>query len=76
MSTYLRPRAAGATIFFTVNLAHRGTALLTERVNLLRDAVQQTKAERPFEIEAWVVLPDHLHCIWTLPESDSGYPVR
>jgi putative transposase len=76
MSTYLRPRAAGATIFFTVNLAHRGTALLTERVDLLRDAVQQTKAERPFEIEAWVVLPDHLHCIWTLPLDDSGYSVR
>jgi putative transposase len=76
MSTYLRPRAPGATIFFTVNLAHRGTSLLTEQIGLLRNAVRQTKAARPFAIEAWVVLPDHLHCVWTLPEGDSDYSAR
>ncbi len=76
MSTYLRPKVAGATIFFRVNLAHRGTTLLAERVDLLREAVRQTKAERPFGIEASVVLPDHLHCIWTLPVGASGYSVR
>ena len=76
MSTYLRPRAPGATIFFTVNLEHRGTSLLTEQIGLLRNAVRQTKAARPFAIEAWVVLPDHLHCVWTLPEGDSDYSAR
>ncbi len=76
MSTYLRLRAPGATIFFSVNLAHRGTSLLTEQIGLLRDAVQQTKAARPFVIEAWVVLPDHLHCVWTLPEGDRDYSAR
>ena len=76
MSTYLRPRAPGAAIFFTVNLAHRGTSLLTEQIGLLRDAIQQTKAARPFVIEAWVVLLDHLHCVLTLPEGDRDYSAR
>jgi putative transposase len=42
----------------------------------LRKAVQVTRAERPFRIDAWVVLPDHLHAVWTLPEGDADYSVR
>lgn len=38
--------------------------------------MRQTRAERPFAIAAWVVLPDHLHCIWQLPEGDCDYSVR
>jgi putative transposase len=38
--------------------------------------VRETRAERPFRIDAWVVLPDHLHCLWTLPEGDAEYSVR
>ncbi|MBB1499422.1 transposase [Paracoccus sp. MC1862] len=76
MPRYLRPRLPGVPIFFTVALAQRGSSLLLEEVEQLRQAVRVTRAERPFAIEAWVVLPDHLHCIWRLPEGDTDYPAR
>lgn len=76
MSRYVRPRQPGASIFFTVALAARGSDLLIREIDTLRDAVRRTRTERPFDIEAWVVLPDHMHCIWRLPEGDSGYSVR
>ena len=57
-------------IFFTVALAQPGSDLLLREINLLRQAVRLTRAERPFVINAWVVLPDHVHAIWTLPDSD------
>lgn len=46
------------------------------QVETLRQAVRATRAERPFHIDAWVVLPDHMHCVWTLPEGDAGYALR
>jgi len=76
MSTYRRPAHPGASIFFTVALQDRGSGLLCAEVSRLREAVAQTRAERPFAIEAWVVLPDHLHCVWTLPEGDADFPTR
>lgn len=76
MPEYRRPGVTGATIFFTVNLADRDGDLLVRHVDLLRDAVRATRAERPFGIEAWIVLPDHLHCIWTLPAGDADYSTR
>ncbi|MEQ9258797.1 MAG: transposase [Roseovarius sp.] len=76
MARYLRPRVAGATIFFSVHLARRGSTLLTDEIGALRAAVRQTRAERPFEIDAWVVLPDHLHALWSLPEGDADYGTR
>lgn len=66
----------GGTYFFTVNLAHRGSDLLVRHVDILREAVRITRVERPFEIDAWVVMPDHLHCVWTLPSGDSNFSVR
>lgn len=76
MSAYRRPRLPGASIFFTVALAQRGTTLLTDEIDRLRLAVAVTRRERPFTIDAFVVLPDHLHCVWTLPERDSDYSTR
>lgn len=76
MSRYIRPRQPGASIFFTVALAGRGARTLVEQVESLRNAVRMTRAERPFRIDAWVVLPDHMHCVWTLPEGDADYSVR
>lgn len=76
MSNYLRPRINGASIFFTVALADRQSDLLMREFTRLRDAVQQTRNERPFHIGAWVVLPDHLHTVWTLPPDDTNYSVR
>ncbi|MEZ5759632.1 MAG: transposase [Paracoccaceae bacterium] len=76
MSRFIRPRKPGATIFFTVALAERGSDLLVREIACLRQAVAATRAERPFGIDAWVVMPDHLHCVWTLPEGDAAYSVR
>jgi putative transposase len=76
MPDYCRPRIPGATVYFTVALMDRGSRLLVERVGLLREAVKATRAERPFGVEAWVVLPDHLHCVWRLPEGDADYAVQ
>jgi len=76
MSCYIRPRRPGASVFFTVTLAARGSDALVREVETLRQAVRVTKQERPFHIDAWVVLPDHMHCVWTLPEGDSDYATR
>lgn len=63
-------------MFFTVWLAERGATTLVDHVDVLRRAVSRTRAERPFDIDAWVVLPDHIHAVWTLPPGDSDYAVR
>ena len=76
MSNYRRPFIPGAGIFFTVALANRGSRMLVDHIDLLRGAVRQTRQERPFAINAWVVLPDHLHCVLTLPAEDADYPTR
>lgn len=76
MSSYLRPCVPGAAIFFTVALADRRSDLLLREIDRLRRAVRDTKADHPFHIAAWVVLPDHLHCIWQLPDGDADYPTR
>ena len=76
MSTYVRPKLTGATVFFTVNLVARGTDLLVRHIDILRDAASRTRRDKPFRIDAWVVLPDHMHCIWTLPEGDADYSNR
>jgi putative transposase len=73
---YRRADVAGGTYFFTVNLADRSSRLLIEHVDCLRDAVRVVKRRRPFEIVAWVVLPDHLHAMWTLPGGDADFPGR
>lgn len=71
MSRYLRPKLPGATVFLTICLEERGSGLLVQEIGLLRAAVRETLATRPFRIDAWVVLPDHMHCVWTLPEGDA-----
>lgn len=76
MSNYIRPRIQGASIYFTVRLAHGAGVTLTDQIEVLRDVVRQTHRERPFRIDAWVVLPDHIHAVWTLPQSDCDYSVR
>jgi len=76
MSTYIRPPVTGARVFFTVCLAHRGSDLLVREVGVLRRAVAETRAERPFEILAFVVLPDHMHAVWQMPVGDKAYGVR
>ncbi|UZD90023.1 REP-associated tyrosine transposase [Cognatishimia activa] len=76
MSNYIRPKVPGATVFCTVVLAQRGSALLVDYIDLLREAVAETKSNRPFQFDAWVVLPDHMHFVLTLPEGDSDLGAR
>ena len=73
---YRRANAKGGTYFFTVNLAERHRALLIEYIDVLRSAVKTVKQAHPFYIDAFVVLPDHLHAIWTLPEDDTDFATR
>ncbi len=77
MRTFRRVRAAGGIYFFTVVTAGR-RPLLDEplHVQALRQAPSATQASHPFAIDALVVLPDHLHCIWTLPEGDADFSLR
>jgi len=76
MTNYRRNFIRGASFFFTVNLADRRSRLLIERVDLLRGAFRYTRARHPFVIEAIVVLPDHLHAIWTLPDGFADFALR
>jgi putative transposase len=76
MPNYIRARVPGATWFFTVNLADRGGRALVGHIAALREAVRSTRRERPFRIDAMVVLPDHVHAVWTLPQGDSDFPTR
>lgn len=73
---YRRTNTAGGTYFFTVNLAERNRRLLTEYVDTLRNVVATVRNRHPFVIDAFVVLPDHLHAIWTLPQGDADFAVR
>ena len=73
---YLRYRIKGGCYFFTVNLLERDKSLLVEHVVLLRESVRVCQQKRPFHIDGWVVLPEHMHCIWTLPEGDDDYSGR
>src|SRR3954471_20340932 len=69
-------RSLGATYFFTVALADRRLALLTDHIDALRAGFREIRLRHPFAIEAVVVLPDHLHAIWTLPEGDHEFSTR
>lgn len=69
MTYHSRPTASNAH-YFTVALNRPGGDLLVLEIERLRQAVRLTRAEQPFQIAAWVVLPDHLHTIWTLPAGD------
>jgi len=76
MPDYRRNRVPGGTFFFTVNLLDRRSDLLVTQIEILRDAVRRVRAGAPFHIDAWVVLPDHMHCLWTLPPGDADFPGR
>ncbi|MGF6275371.1 putative transposase [Massilia sp. UYP11] len=67
----------GATYFFTVVTYRRRAILCDEPVRLaLRAAFGRVRARLPFHIDAIVLLPDHLHCIWTLPDGDVNFSAR
>jgi putative transposase len=76
MVNYRRNFVSGGTVFFTVTLADRRSKVLVDHVELLRNALRAARRERPFIIDAVVMLPDHLHAIFTLPPGDSDFSGR
>ena len=76
MVRYRRNFVPGGTYFFTVTLADRTSSALVDHVSALRMAFPIARHERPFTIEANVILPEHLHAIWTLPSGDSDFSGR
>ncbi len=77
MPDYRRVCVPGGSYFFTLVAHDRRSVLCDEKVRAaLRSAVQAVRAEHPFLIEAWVLLPDHMHCIWRLPEDAADYSLR
>ena len=73
---YRRDDTKGGTWFFTVNLAERNNTILVDEYDLLRSVMNKVKREHPFKLDAMVVLPDHIHSIWTLPSNDNDYSTR
>jgi putative transposase len=76
MVNYRRNFIPGGTYFFTVALRNRHSSRLVEHIDALREVFRKTKEARPFEINAVVILPEHLHTLWTLPPGDANYPAR
>jgi len=77
MPQYRRARIPGGSFFFTVVTERRQRLLTDLHVRLaLRQAIQAVRQERPFGIDGWVLLPDHLHAIWTLPSDDDDFATR
>ena len=74
---YRRVFIPGGSYFFTVVTEKRRPVFNNAAmVEVLRDAFRNVRKSRPFEIDAMVVMPDHLHCLWTLPPGDSDYATR
>jgi putative transposase len=64
------------TYFFTVRLLDRNSTLLTDHFSAFGEAMRQARIRKPFHVDAWVVLPDHAHAIWTLPPGDHDCATR
>ena len=76
MTQYRRNHSNGGSYFFTVNLDDRSSKRLIEEITALRAAFRYAVDRHPVTIDAIVVLPDHLHAIWTLPTRDDDYALR
>ncbi len=74
---YRRSQAKGATFFFTV-VTHKRKMILCHNANvaLIKEAFQYVIKRHAFKIRAFVLLPDHIYCIWTLPENDNDFSMR
>ena len=74
---YRRAKSPGSSYFFTVVTYNRRPILCkAENIQILRDSFREVKQKHPFIIDAIVVLPNHLHCIWTLPKADADFSTR
>jgi putative transposase len=77
MANYRRARTPGGTFFFTVVTYRRRLLFNTqESRDILREVIQDVRQRHPFTIDSWVLLPEHIHCIWTLPEENFDFSMR
>ena len=77
MSYYRRANVAGGTYFFTLVTYRRQKILCDAPIrDALHQAIKNTQSKHPFVVDAWVLMPDHLHCIWTLPQGDANFSQR
>jgi putative transposase len=77
MSNYRRPNIPGGTYFITQVTYQREPWLCSEiGRKSLREAIEKLQIKYPFSIDAFVLLPDHFHCLWTLPPDDHDFSVR
>jgi putative transposase len=77
MPDYRRAYVPGGTYFFTVKTFERQPILTEEHCRTaLRQAITEVRTMLPFESIAWVLLPDHLHTVWHLPEADADFSLR
>lgn len=71
-----RPNPAGPTYFFTASLSQKNSTLLVDEVDALLSAMEATSEALPFFVDAWVVMPDHMHAVWTMPPGDDAHAQR
>jgi putative transposase len=77
MPRYRRTKHPGGTFFFTVVTYRRRPLFDQEDARrILREIIQKVRKAHPFTIDAWVLLPDHMHCVWTLPHGDDRFSMR
>ncbi len=76
MPQYIRAFVPSGTFFFTVAILERRRPLLTQHIAELRNAFTMVQAQKPYTMNAVVILPDHLHCLWTLPAGDADFSSR
>lgn len=77
MTSYRRAKINGGTYFFTQVTHQRQPWMCSDAARLLlREAINHVRQKYPFSIDALVLLPDHLHCIWTLPDDDYDFGIR
>jgi putative transposase len=77
VSNYRRARVPGGTYFLTVVTEHRATFLCQNTARIcFRSALESCRQRWPFTIDAIVLLPEHIHTMWTLPPGDSDFPMR
>jgi putative transposase len=77
MSNYRRAIASGGTFFFTQVTYQRNPWLCSDigREHLCK-SIRRVQQIYPFSIDAIALFPEHIHCIWTLPDNDSNYAIR